>query len=307
MSDFIPSLFLSLLSPLKTTSTPVVQMYRHQAGARVQDLYANIQNSAYRELPPLRRAPFLSAIRRLASTDFLRQSFLLKGDELPPDRQRWIHRFGSVARIRFVPRTNRYTGLFSAPTDGLIRLSVSLPLVGDGQISGIAIKFPVTDRPSENILLIPDFRMKSEPSFFNRPFNTKISSPHFRDGLGLQLLKERFEAALRQICPQQSAFRIPLDGMASTHVDGRNVATPVTPFALQLRPSDTMKDRWVGQEDFRRELAALGDNFPLYEVWARARDEAPWRHIGTLYVTAPFIASHYGDERLFFSHPFAGC
>ena len=258
-----------------------------------------------------------SAIRSYAE-HLLSQTLTRESDELDPPKHKLFHTHGTVAEVVFepVPTQRRYTGLLAATVHGLARFSYAGPVVGVGIVPGLGLKFPVDgDHPSVNIVVMRMLDGQTQHSVFEHPFTNILPNPGFTN-LVMQEVKKRFETVVLE----GRGLHQPVDNLAGVEPNGMRVAGEAhAPYRLILVPTSTARDQSDSQLDFRVDLAR---NCPagtvIYDVRAldedveRARSEqgayelddliGGSESIGTLRTESEFIASSYGDYRLFFKH-----
>ncbi len=126
--------------------------YQARPGAEKLDLlWKNIAATAYppNGLPP--GEPGLLARLPLFTIGYLRTSVEHESDELPPGRAKLLHRYGSVARVRFEATTEQpYTGLLRGSHEGLLRISAAT--AAPSFTPALALKLFVDGCPSANIM-----------------------------------------------------------------------------------------------------------------------------------------------------------
>ena len=278
---------------------------------------AGIRATAYTDgLPDVHLGVFEFA--ESAATSFfhqlLRQTITRVGDELEEPKRKLFHTYGTTAKIRFDPAPGSpYTGLFGATAHGLLRFSYAGPVVGIGIVPGLGLKLFVDgDHPSENGVLMRTLDPQFDRSVFHRPFTNRLPTPAAVN-LIMREVKKRFESVVED----GRGLDLPVDNFARASVSGEPVRGAVrAPDRLILVPTPEARRGHDGRLDFRTDLA---QNVPagtrIYEV--RALD-APAEsalgvddieelvphaaQIGTLTTESEWIASRYGDFRLFFKH-----
>jgi hypothetical protein len=248
-------------------------------------------------------------------------------DELEEPKRKLFHTYGATAKIVFVPDANTpYTGLFAQTALGLARFSYAGPVSAIGVVPGLGLKFPIDgDRPSENLVvmrkldrqqpLIHALSHHSHNSVFQNPFTNILPSPSLPN-VTMQVVKQRFETVVEQ----GKGLHQPVDNWAGVNVDGTAVAGVArAPYRVIFRPTDAARSRSDPTIDFRDDLARnVAAGTTIYEVFALDEGEEDElnrrgiaeveelldhaRRIGSIATESEFIASRYGDYRLFFQH-----
>ena len=269
-----------------------------------------------------------SALKSVAN-HLLGQTLTRIGDELESPKPKLFHTYGATAKIVSVPKpaAARYTGLFAVPAAGLARFSYAGPVLGVGVVPGLGLKFPVDgDNPSANLVAMrmldrqqPFWRYfgtRSHNSVFQHAFTNILPQPRFTN-LVMRAVNKRFETVVLT----GKGLHQPVDGLARLCPDGTPVPSDrlAAPYRLIFRPTAQARAASNPTIDFRDDLAKnIPVGMPIYDVLAldeseehqlRRRGNATVEalqscavEIGTIITESEFIASKYGDYRLFFRH-----
>ncbi|HLZ28838.1 MAG TPA: hypothetical protein VKV73_16095 [Chloroflexota bacterium] len=246
--------------------------------------------------------------------NLLRDTVTRISDELETPKHKLFHSFGTTAKIRFTPESSTpYTGIFQELAHGLARFSYAGPVDLIGIVPGLGLKFPVDgDRPSANVVVMRMLDPQSVHSVFHNPF-TNILPPPSPLNVTMKLVNEYFET----VVTDGHGLHQPVDNFARIRVSGLPVdAPPTAPYRLILVPTDAARNASDPRLDFRDDLAAnLPAETTIYTVYSldepeeralnvRSVDELipHARTIGAITTESEFIASTYGDYRLFFKH-----
>jgi hypothetical protein len=244
----------------------------------------------------------------------LRRTVTRVGDELETPKHKLFHSFGTTAKIRFTPAAGTpYTGIFGETAYGLARFSYAGPTIGIGIVPGLGLKFPVDgDHPSENVVVMRMLDPQSEHSVFHNPFSNILPAPGSLN-LTMKVVNERFET----IVAEGHGLHQPVDHFARVHTSGQPVeGPPKAPYRLILVPTEAARNACDPDLDFRHDLARnLPVETTIYAVLAldeaeetalglrTIEDLIPHaQRIGSITTESEFIASTYGDYRLFFKH-----
>lgn len=246
------------------------------------------------------KAPGAWARRKLFSVDYDRTSFEHASDELPEGREKLVHRYGTVARVRFEVRSpHRFTGVVASGGEGLLRMSDA---TGGARFTpSLALKIPVDGRPSLNFFGLPAAaRDPKDRDFLSAAFANSTPVPMAFDA---KLLGRSFQKTADALgATRVYAVYLPLHHLAGAELDGRSVASPVVPDRIELHPTDEARAKFDPTIDWRLAFAALPAGLRLFELRVAGAIDEPAAPFGELVLETSFVASRYGDERLFFQH-----
>lgn len=268
-----------------------------------------------------------SALESIAN-HLLSQSLTRVGDEFEQPKPKLFHTYGTTAKIAFTPEANTpYTGVLSEKTHGLARFSYAGPVIGVGVVPGLGLKFPIDgDHPSENLVVMRKldrqqplwrfFGTHSHNSVFQNPFTNILPVPSLTN-LIMRTVNKRFETVVEN----GKGLHQTLENLASVHTNGSPVAQDriVAPYRVIFRPTAEATASSDPTIDFRDDLAQnIKPGTPIYAVFALGEAQemelngkgvteveellAHGEKIGTIGTESEFIASKYGDYRLFFKH-----
>jgi hypothetical protein len=258
----------------------------------------------------------------------LSQTLTRVSDELEEPKRKLFHTYGATAKIAFVPETaTPYTGLFAQRASGLARFSYAGPVLAIGVVPGLGLKFLLDgDRPSQNLVamrkldrqqpLVHALSQDSHNSVFQNPFTNFLPDPSMVN-VTMQVVKQRFETVVER----GTGLHQPVDNLASVSIDGTAVPAGQVraPYRLIFQPTQPARSRSDPTIDFRDDLARnIVSGMTIYDVFALEEGEenklrqrgvveiedfvGHARKIGTIVTESEFIASRYGDYRLFFQH-----
>ena len=268
-----------------------------------------------------------SALQSVAN-HLLSETVTRVGDEFPEPKAKLFHTYGTTAKIIFIPQGNcPYTGILRETVPGLARFSFAGPVHGVGVVPGLGLKFFVDgDHPSVNLVamrkldrqqsLLRFFRTRTHNSVFQNPFTNILPLPRFTN-LTMRIVNKRFETVMQ---PGRGLHQS-LDGFAKVSANGEPVAAEriMAPYRVIFRPTEVARTASDPNIDFRDDLARnIKAGTTIYDVLAL--DEVRERElqargvtavedlmihsakIGTIATESEFIASKYGDYRLFLKH-----
>jgi hypothetical protein len=268
-----------------------------------------------------------SALQSIAG-HLLSDTLTRVGDELPEPKPKLFHTYGATAKIAFIPEaTTPYTGILSDGAPGLARFSFAGPVLGVGVVPGLGLKFLIDgDHPSQNLVAMRGldrqqpfwrfFSTRSHNSVFQNPFTNILPLPSFLNAT-MQVVNKRFETVVQS----GRGLHQPLDGFAKVRANGDAVAPEkvAAPYRVIFRPTAAAQSASDPTIDFRDDLARnIKAGMTIYDVLAL--DEAQegalvakgvtaledlMTHaakIGKIATESEFVASKYGDYRLFLKH-----
>jgi hypothetical protein len=258
----------------------------------------------------------------------LNDSLTRVSDELEAPKPKLFHTYGTTAKIVFTPEPDTpYTGIFREKAHGLARFSYAGPVLGIGVVPGLGLKFPVDgDHPSENVVVMRKldrqqplrhyFSNKKCNSVFQNAFTNILPMPRFIN-LIMRTVNKRFETVVEK----GKGLHQPVDNLARVHTSGRAVAEEEVkfPHRIILVPTEQVRELSDPTIDFRDDLARnISAGTTIYTVLALSSSKASElnakgirklefliplaQKIGTIATESEFIASKYGDYRLFFKH-----
>jgi hypothetical protein len=261
-----------------------------------------ILKSRYDHLPALKKIDvvglFLTALR--AKMDY-------ESDEAPPNWKKAIHAYASVAKIQWIPIENSpFTGLFQQADYGLVRLSLTGDPGDRGFAPGLAIKWFVDGNPSEDFSALVS--LTGQGNNYNVFANEFSNIVPVVNQIGPKLINLIFRRVTKY------PTKLSLKGLGEVEQQGRSVDHPHYPTQLFLVPEPTIQFSENPGRDFRNDLAAIAPGTILFSVYGTDSDQAGTTEaqqaenrlksqlIGHIKTTSEFIASSYGDSRLFFRH-----
>jgi len=275
---------------------------------------AGIRATAHTTLPDVTLGVplFLGSAIDSFAHHLLRDTVTRIGEELETPKNKLFHTYGTTAKIRFTPDpATPYTGLFAENAAGLLRFSYAGPVLGIGIVPGLGLKLLIDgDHPSENAVMMHMLDGQSQHSVFEHPFTNLLPDPNLTNMI-MRGVKERFET----VVSAPHGLDQPVDNFAQVHSSGQPVAGEVrAPFRVILAPTRDARLKSNPQIDFRVDMARnVPSGTTIYDVLGldEAEDDRSLaiedlvpkaKRIGGLTTESEFIASAYGDYRLFFKH-----
>ncbi|MBF0312684.1 MAG: hypothetical protein HQK52_04670 [Oligoflexia bacterium] len=258
-------------------------------------LWEQIVDSKWQTLPAFNDNSWNSILKNISAMIHLNQSFDHTSDEMPVGRVKFIHTFGTVVQFSFISSNDHpFTGIYKEGGIGLARLSLAAAPTSVGYTPGIALKFLIDGRPSQNVIAM--YRLEGQQdnwNYFEYPFSNKIPEP---TTWTLWALGKIFELV------RNPATDLPVSHLASLSQQGISVDAAVAPEQLFFQPSLEVRHRIAptSREDIRLSLATIPAGTSLYDVYGQYQGKSYF--IGKIVTDSEFIASSYGDKNLFFQH-----
>lgn len=265
--------------------------------------------STYKELPDYKKL----GLPQLISMS--RQEISQKGkrfsDFAPEGWVKYLHRRGSLAKVKIVPVSSKYTGVFEGSECALLRLSLTYKVAGGKPVApGLALKILRDGNPSANVSALVSLNgQKRDWNFFKYPMSNVVPPG---DGIGQDLVHRLFKRVSHY--PEE----LLVDDMAAMNVRGEKAVRVISPRQLFFVPSSQIKfssDEHEVREDFAAipegtkvyELRALPEKYARedYSQYTQEKAEAfvkESEHIADIVTTSEFVSSAFGDDGIFFRH-----
>ncbi len=243
----------------------------------------------------------------------LERVFTNSTDELDAGRRKLLHPYGSLVEIELVRGAvdeschTDFTGIWSqAKTTGLARLGWGQDPKAIGYVPGIAMKFFVVGRESVNLHLIHSLDGDPDkPNFFSQSLTNVLPLP--TSGV-VKVLVKYFKLFADE------PLHLRLDHLAAVYSDGATLFAEeaIAPYQIVLEPSDEARQLYQqaldtdAHVDFRAAFTPIPAGTKLYDVYVTASADGCRERLGTLRTKTRFVASQWGDERLYFQHAIEG-
>lgn len=258
----------------------------------------------------------------------LAATLIRESDELEPPKPKLFHTYGTTAKVVFTAAPGTpYTGLLGETVPGLARFSYAGPVSGVGVVPGLGLKLFVDgDHPSPSLVVMRKLDRQdpavaflsgsSHNSVFQNPFTNILPDPS-PGNLVMRVVKTRFET----VVATGKGLHQPLASFGRVRANGDPVpeGAAAVPYRVIFRPTGEARAASDPRLDFRDDLARnVKPGTTLYDIFALDEPEEAalnargvsavedlldhGRAIGALTTESEFIASKYGDYRLFFKH-----
>jgi len=260
-----------------------------------------ISSSPYTELPTEQPSGFDR--RSLFLPGHNRVSIEHASDEMPAGRVKLLHRYGAVARVELkILNPCGYTGLLASGGTGILRYSDA----SGGEVSthSFALKLLVDGQPSRNLHSLPVSPSTEKVADPSNPLLLAYSTmPADAANLGERAIEVAFSATAKTMgAAVLTAVTLPLDHLANVTATGEAVESPQGPERIDLHPTAAARAAYQSRPDPRESLGLLEEGLPLLSLLAADTAEGEAKPWAELHLSSRFIASAYGDERLFFQH-----
>ncbi|OQV15803.1 hypothetical protein BV898_10055 [Hypsibius exemplaris] len=248
----------------------------------------------------------------LGLPEYLAQSFLITGDEMPGTRRRMLlSPFAVVCKVEyrtFKNSTSQFTGLFNTGGIGLIRLALDAiygPPLGSLFSPTAVLKIYIDGQISRNFQHIKDVigQGANHNFFLNNMSNIMDKGPNdpqaVMDAFIRTIAILPGDALSRPLNP----YTLGLYEQASVNSDGTNVTGAiVAPWEQRLQGHAGLATPADSTNDFRLDLLnVLKEGTVLYDVYAKRSVDAPENElIGEIVLQSECVPSKYGDELIFF-------
>ena len=288
------ALSFCLYSSLSFGQIPVD--YQSRTAVEKQELlWEEIAETPWQNLPDFNNNSWSSILKNIKSLMSLSKTFDHQSDEIPEGRPKFIHTFGSVVQFELEPKgEHQFTGMYQQGASGIARLSLAASPDSIAYTPGMALKFLIDGQPSRNIVVMNSLEGQGQNrNFFAKNFSNKIEEPK---SWTLWLLGKVFERT------RNPATDLPVAHLASVTQSGEAPALSIAPDQLIMKPSEEAGIVMASdsKEDVRISFQKIPAGTVLYHVYGVLQNQEIY--IGDLKTSSEFIASQYGDKKLFFQH-----
>lgn len=230
-------------------------------------------------------------------------------DEYPEHRSKFIHTFGSVAKVKFIAEPNTpFTGLFKGASNGLIRGSLADQPEPDNIKPGMGLKLLRDGTYSGDVIAMYSLEGQSDKNWFRNQHKNWIPA-----AVG----DRRRKVDLTFKHGAKNLTHLVVAHVAAANESGAVQAVPKYPDQIYFVPPASITASINSSLEFRDQLASVPSGSTLFEVWSAGEavcldpDGQPAADVmtcdgrakmGELITTSEFVASKWGDEKLFFQH-----
>jgi hypothetical protein len=305
--------FLEFDSEPKSPRAPasIPQNYESLMGCEKQDvLWDKIQSSVYKELPDYKKLGLPQVV------GMAMQALKLKGnlhsDFSPEGWKKYLHRRAAVAKVKILPVSSKYTGIFQGADCALLRLSLTYKTAGSKPVApGLALKVLRDKVPSANVSALVSLDGQGKNfNFFNNPMSNIV--PTGKD-IGQKLVHGIFSRTSKY--PEELVIK----HMAEINSLGERMLEVSTPRQLFFVPAKSVKSFSSNEHDVRDDFLSIPEGTVIYHLFALsekyknfdysnytpemvAKFVTESEHIADIISTSEFAASEFGDDGIFFRH-----
>ncbi|MCO4793616.1 MAG: hypothetical protein KC493_07885 [Bacteriovoracaceae bacterium] len=273
-------------------------------------LWSEVERTQHSSLPKYHKFGVLQLLGmtfQQLTTKKARQS-----DVAPKKWKKFLHRRGSMAKVKIVPVENSpYTGVLSGSECALLRLSLTYrPTKKRGVAPGLALKVLRTGVASANISAL--YRLdgqKKNYNFFEYPLSNIV--PIGTD-VGLKLV----HAIFKRVSDYPEELLV--NHLGEYNSKGQKESTPKSPRQIFFVPNSDLRMS-ADKHEVRDDFATIPKGTKIYSIYAVSDkhggfdyydyDEAAVEKfekdsvkIADIVTTSKFVASEFGDTRIFFRH-----
>lgn len=287
----------------------IPENYESLKACHKQDvLWKEAVSSAHDELPPYQKFGLVQLMRMSVQAISLKGD--LHSDISPRGWKKYLHRRGSLAKVRIIPRSDKYSGIFEGAECALLRLSLTYRVTNSRPFApGLALKVLRDGVPSANIsALVSLDGQDKDYNFFKNPMSNIV--PIGKD-LGQKLVHKIFRKVSKY--PEE----LLASDMALVNSAGEKEQTVVSPRQIFFVPqiSGITSEAHDPREDFSRipegsvvyKIYAVSDKFKAYD-YTEYGDEKMQEflesseYVADIVTTSEFVSSRFGDDGIFFKH-----
>ncbi len=299
--------------PRRILISDIPKDYEKLGACEKQDfLWKEIEGSKHEKLPKFEKMN----VFKLVGMGF--QSMTKKVehayDVAPDDWKKYLHRRGAVAKVKIVanPESN-FTGVFKGAECGLLRLSLTYKPTKKRDVApGLALKVLRDKMPSANISALYTLKGQGKDyNFFKNPLSNIVP---IGSDIGLKLVHSIFKRVTAY--PEQLGAK----DMASFDSKGNKSASVNSPKQIFFVPTDAISKKYSDKKhDVREDFLTIDSGTVLYKIYSVDSVHKDFNYhdysigkmeeflkdsteIGEVVMTSPFIASEFGDTKIFFKH-----
>ncbi|MFT6068438.1 MAG: hypothetical protein ACJAT2_000205 [Bacteriovoracaceae bacterium] len=299
--------------PRRTLITDIPKDYEKLDGCKKQEfLWKEIEDSKHSKLPKFEKMN----VFKLVGMGF--QSMTKKVehayDVAPDDWKKYLHRRGAVAKVKIVasPESN-LTGVFQGAECALLRLSLTYKPTKKRDVApGLALKVLRDKMPSANVSALYTLEGQGKNyNFFKNPLSNIVP---IGSDIGLKLVHSIFKRVTDY--PEQLGTK----DMASFDSEGNKIASINSPKQIFFVPTEAISKKFSDKKhDVREDFLTIDSGTVLYKIYSVDSIHKDFNYhdysigkmeeflkdstmIGEVVMTSPFVASEFGDTKIFFKH-----
>jgi len=299
--------------PKRTLIVDIPKNYQSLGACEKQSfLWNEIEKSKHSNLPKYEKMNFF----KLVGMGFQQMTKKVEHsyDVAPHNWKKYLHRRGAVAKVRIkANKNNPYSGIFQGAECAILRLSLTYrPNKSRSVAPGLALKVLRDNVASANVSALYTLEgQKKDFNFFKNPLSNIV--PIGTD-IGLKLAHSIFSRVTDY--PEQLGVK----DMAEFDGAGVKSTNNISPKQLFFVPSEEISNKFSSDShDVRDDFLSIGSGTTLYKIYAVDSKHKGFNYydysidkmkeflkdsseIGEIVTTSPFIASEFGDTKIFFKH-----
>ncbi len=280
------------------------------ACAKQQILWDQIEKTKHKELPEFKKFGALQLLGM--GIQAIRKKENCHSDVAPKGWKKYLHRRGSVAKVKIIPVENQpFSGIFEGADCGLIRLSITYRPKGKRDFApGLALKVLRDQVPSANVSAL--YKLDGQGDNFNYFENPLSNIVPIGTGVGLKLVHSIF----RRVSDYPEEILV--DHLATRTQDGKKVRSVNSPRQIFFVPTGELSFS-SSKHDVRDDFHSIPAGTTLYTVYAAPEKYDSFDYynyevkdikkfvsestpVANIVTTSPFISSEFGDTGIFFRH-----
>ena len=296
----------------KVAHLPAIDLTNYNAMKacdKQQILWDKIIQNKYEQLPEFKK---FGVIQLIAMG---RQELNIKtenfSDIAPEGWVKYLHRHGSVAKVKIVPLQSKFSGVFAGAECALLRLSLTYKPAGSKPVApGLALKVLRDGIHSGNISALVSLEgQEKNYNFFEHPMSNIVPPS---DGFGQKLVHKLF--AKVSAYPEE----LRTEDLANFSSDGKKENKAIFPRQLFFVADPSLKFA-TDEHDIREDFHKIPSGTVIYRIYARNSGEENFKFnemtkeqhekfqteatpIAEVVTTSEFVSSTFGDDHLFFRH-----
>lgn len=236
-----------------------------------------------------------------------------QSDVSPKGWKKFLHRRGSMAKVKFVPAENSsFTGIFQGAECALLRLSLTYkPTKKRSFAPGLALKVLRDGAPSANVSALYKLDGQDKDyNFFKNPLSNIVPN-----GMSVPL------KMVHKIFSRVSDYpeEILLDHLSDVDQFGNKEEKIKSPRQIFFVPNEKLSQA-SSVHDVRRDFHKIPTGTSVYKVYAASESRKNFNYLdnykdadiqkfvkestflGEIVTTSPFVSSEFGDTGIFFRH-----
>lgn len=295
----------------KSTHYHLPQGYEDlSACAKQQILWDLVEKTKHSELPEFKKFGALQLLGMGIQAISKKESRV--SDVAPKGWKKYLHRRGSVAKVKIIPVENQpFTGVFEGADCALVRLSITYRPKGKRDFApGLALKIFRDQAPSANVSAL--YKLDGQGDNFNYFEHPLSNIVPIGTGVGLKLVHSIF----RKVSDYPEEILV--DHLAERTQDGKKVKGVNSPRQIFFVPTGELSFS-SSEHDVREDFHSIPAGTTLYKVYAAPEKYDSFDYydyepedikkfvsesipVANIVTTSPFISSEFGDTGIFFRH-----